>query len=299
MLTIYCQDVLNPRQPDEAYALEAQAAATLDLPWALFDFEALVHGNNPVQAVRKIPIQEHEQLAIYRGWMLKPKHYAALYEALKAKGVCLINNPDAYRHCHYLPESYAVIEPFTPKSVWLKLNGPPATDSLAATLQPLGAGPIIVKDFVKSQKHYWHEAFFIPAAADQANVERIVDRFLTLQGDDLNEGLVFREFVDFEPLAVHSRSGMPLTQEYRVFVLDGVPLSVTPYWEGVTYQGAPPPLDSFDTVMKRVESRFFTMDIARRKDGVWMIVELGDAQVAGLSEHADVEQFYRSLNQIL
>lgn len=295
MLIIYCQDVLHPRQPDEAYALEAQAAAALGLPWVLFDFEALVNSNNPAQAIRKIPTQEYEQLAIYRGWMLKPKHYAALYEALKAKGVCLINNPDAYRHCHYLPESYAVIESFTPKSVWLKLDGPPTTEALVTTLQPLGDGPIIVKDFVKSQKHYWHEAFFIPAAADHANVERVVNRFLALQGGDLNEGLVFRQFVEFEPLAMHSRSGMPLTKEYRVFVLDGVPLCVTPYWEDITYQDELPSLDPFQSIMKRIESRFFTMDIARRKDGEWMIVELGDAQVAGLPEHADVQQFYHAL----
>ncbi len=39
------------------------------------------------------------------------------------------------------------------------------------------------------------------------------------------------------------------------------------------------------------------MDIAKRKDGDWMIVELGDAQVAGLPENADALKFYRGLKE--
>jgi hypothetical protein len=37
------------------------------------------------------------------------------------------------------------------------------------------------------------------------------------------------------------------------------------------------------------------MDIAKRRDGDWLIVELGDAQVAGLPAHADVDAFYEAL----
>jgi hypothetical protein len=46
-----------------------------------------------------------------------------------------------------------------------------------------------------------------------------------------------------------------------------------------------------------VQSRFFTMDVARRLDGAWMIIELGDGQVAGLPEQADAGAFYRALAQ--
>ncbi len=37
------------------------------------------------------------------------------------------------------------------------------------------------------------------------------------------------------------------------------------------------------------------MDVARRREGDWMIVELGDGQVAGLPERANIEAFYRTL----
>ena len=47
--------------------------------------------------------------------------------------------------------------------------------------------------------------------------------------DDFCEGLIFRQYVELAPLAIHSKSGMPLAVEYRVFVLDGKPIAVTPY----------------------------------------------------------------------
>jgi hypothetical protein len=161
-------------------------------------------------------------------------------------------------------------------------------------LSPFGVGPVIVKDFVKSQKHAWSEACFIPSAADRDVVERVVRRFLQLRGDDLYGGLVFREFVDFAPAGTHARSGMPLTEEFRVFVLDGEPVYTVEYWEESDYRGSPS-LELFRATRERIGSRFYTMDVARRRDGVWMIVELGDGQVAGLPERADPLSFYRAL----
>jgi hypothetical protein len=102
------------------------------------------------------------------------------------------------------------------------------------------------------------------------------------------------------PLATHSRSGMPLTREYRIFWLDGEPLLTVPYWEEGDYSGSEPPLATFRPVAADIPSRFVTMDVAQRaEDGVWQIVELGDGQVAGMPERADVLQFYEALVQHL
>jgi hypothetical protein len=46
---------------------------------------------------------------------------------------------------------------------------------------------------------------------------------------------------------------------------------------------------------KRVDSHFFTMDVAQQDNGSWLIVELGDGQVAGLPHNADIPEFYKSL----
>lgn len=294
MIVIFCADPLDTNQVDSMYQTEADGVRALGFDYALINFEALVVGSSQ-QAVRRIDSPDSETTAIYRGWMLKPAHYQLLYDALLERNIRLINSPAMYRHCHYLPESYDLIADHTPRSVWLPYDDNFTMDAVHAALTVFGDKPIIVKDYVKSQKHYWHEACYIPNAADRQAVEQIVSRFLELQDTDLNEGLVFREFVEFQQLTQHSRSGMPLTQEYRLFVRDGQPVYSTKYWSEGDYPTMTPETTQFATIMGRVNSRFYTMDIARRADGDWMIVELGDGQVAGLPDHADVEQFYRGI----
>lgn len=293
MLIIFCGDPLDSRQPDTMYSAEVEAVKSLGLDYDLINFEDLI-GGNANRAIQRIKPQS-DTLGIYRGWMLKPTQYEQFYAALMSRGIHLINDGAAYRHCHYLPESYDIIAPYTPETVWLTTNGLISMPEIMDKLRIFGNNPIIVKDYVKSQKHYWEEACYIPNAADAAGVERVVQRFMELQGDDLNEGLVFRAFVDFEPLTTHVKSGMPLTKEFRIFYLDGEPLSYVEYWDQGDYESLKPPLEQFSAVAKSIQSRFFTMDIAKRKDGDWMIVELGDAQVAGLPEKADAVAFYQNL----
>ena len=52
-----------------------------------------------------------------------------------------------------------------------------------------------------------------------------------------------------------------------------------------------PPAEKFVTIGKNVRSRFFTMDLAKRRNGDWLIVELDDGQVAGLPKNADVDDW--------
>jgi ATP-grasp domain, R2K clade family 3 len=49
----------------------------------------------------------------------------------------------------------------------------------------------------------------------------------------------------------------------------------------------------------RVQSRLFTMDVAKRRGGDWLIVELGDRQVAGLLDETDVRALYTALRDTL
>lgn len=297
MLLIYCADPLHPRQPDSAYLEEVAASEAVGLAYGLISYEGLVDEGDAEAAVRRVPEQASPVTGIYRGWMLRPEHYAQLYDALAARGVLLINDPAAYRHCHYLPEWYPQFEGYTPRSVWLAGGADIPMDEIQQALRPFGAGPILVKDYVKSRKHEWESACYIPSAADSAAVARVVRRFLELQGDDLNEGLVFREFVPLEPLAIHAKSGMPLTKEWRIFLLDGAPILTAEYWETGDYGDATLPLAPFTELAERVRSRFFTMDIARQMDGAWIVIELGDGQVAGLPERADILAFYHALQQ--
>ncbi len=299
MRFVFCSERFSPLRVEAAYADEASAVQELGFEFDLIDFEALVSAGNPLAAARKVKEQAAPTTALYRGWMLKPETYSRLHDALSKRNLHLINSPAEYKYCHYLPESYSIIEGYTPATVTLKLDSDFSFDEVMRRLSAFGDKPLVLKDYVKSRKHEWHEACLIPSASDRAQVERIVNRFIELQGDDINEGLVFREFVKFQPLANHSKSKMPLTKEFRLFLLDGKLLECFEYWDEGDYTGSRPPENIFADVARQIQSRFFTMDIARRLDGEWMIVELGDGQVAGLPDNADVRGFYRTLKDRL
>lgn len=295
MIIVFCSNPLELGKPDPAYEAEVSAVKSLGLEYVLVNYEALTNENDLPRAVRRVAESSSSELGLYRGWMLRPEKYRQLFNALADKGIRLINDPAAYVHCHYLPESYSVIKHYTPLSVWLRSYVDASINHIMHILRAFGSRPVVVKDFVKSRKYEWEEACYIPSASDQRLVEPVVRRFIELQGEELNEGLVFREFVEFEPLTQHSKSKMPLTKEFRIFFLDSKPIYSIEYWEEGDYRGTTPSIEQFRDVAKAVQSRFFTMDIAKRLDGEWMIVELGDGQVAGLPGKADVLGFYKAL----
>ena len=297
MRILFCDSGFAPNEIDYMYAEEYDAAQRNGLERSLISFEALRKGNVE-QAIKNVKVVNNEEIAIYRGWMLKPNEYQLLYQALQSKNITLINNPQAYQFCHYLPENYPVIQEFTPKTRFKKLVNPFELLDFKEELSEFGNRAIIVKDYVKSQKHYWTEACFIPKANDWEQVETVIRKFIDLQAEDLNEGLVFREYVELKKLTHHSKSGMPLTKEFRLFILDGKIIQQLKYWEEGDYQNVELQLEQFLQVIPKIKSRFFTMDIAQKENGEWIIVELGDAQVAGLPEHADKIDFYKKLFNI-
>lgn len=291
---IFCADPLQPRSVDPDYLSEWRAAQAAGFETALIRYEALTHEHDATKAIRQI--QEDERVAgIYRGWMVSLDAYSRLYAALDARGVRLINTPDQYHSTHHLPEWIGTLAEHTPATVVISLNRgtQPDIDQIMATLQWFGSRPLILKDYVKSRKHEWAEACFIPSAADRTAVEPVVRNFVERQGDDLVGGLVFREFADLQPVGTHPASRMPLFNEYRIFIRGGFPMIAWPYWG--EYGGQEPPGHLFQHEMRRINSPFYTMDVAQRRDGSWIILELGDGQVSGLPEGCDPAQFYTLL----
>src|SRR5262249_2955781 len=147
----------------------------------LLDTEALDAGAFD-RATRRLPAVAENRTAFYRGWMMAHAAYAALYDALARRRVILVNNAEQYRHVHHLPESYSVIRECTPKSVWTASGPRFDLEEVMDLLATFGDAPVVVKDYVKSQKHYWDEACFIPSARDREAVRRVTTRFAELQG---------------------------------------------------------------------------------------------------------------------
>jgi hypothetical protein len=296
MRILFCSDPLNKNIVDIDYEREYQIAKKLGFQAELISLEDLLYMGDSASAIKKVTKNGDQEIAIYRGWMLTPEMYELLYQALVKKNIFLINSPVEYKHCHYLPESYPVIEKFTPKSTWISKNEIDENfSSIFEKIKIFSNHPIMIKDYVKSRKHDWEEACFIPDASDKEKVEKSVRKFIQLQDTELNEGIVFREFLNLEFLTKHHKSNMPLSKEFRIFFLHHKPMMTFYYWDEGDYGNILPDLTPFLEVAKKINSNFFTMDVAKIENGDWTIIELGDGQVSGLPDHADLESFYEKL----
>jgi len=295
MNMIFCSEPLNNKKPDPEWEQEYQLAKAHGMQTLLFDYEALRYEKNIKKALTKIQALSIKELCVYRGWMMPVENYEMLYKGLLERNLQLINNPTEYKHCYYLPESYDLIESITPKTVSIN-NKNVSSTQLKEILSTFNSKAIIIKDYVKSQKHHWFDACYIPNASDLEQAQRVVKKFIELQGNNLEGGLVFRQFAELESVGIHPKSKMPLTMEYRIFILNKAPISIIKYWDDGDYANSEIPIDKFKDVFNKVKSNFFTVDIAKLKNGDWVIIELGDGQVAEHMGTTGLDGFYQQLS---
>ncbi|WP_406284597.1 ATP-grasp domain-containing protein [Embleya sp. NBC_00896] len=246
-------DPLNPRRTDPHFAPEAEAALALGIPVARVDHDALVRGDAH-EAVRRVPLDQGPLR--YRGWMIPATRYAELDAALRPRGASLATPPERYRAAHELPGWYEHFRALTPHTV----------DDPAL----LGSGAAIVKDWVKSRKHEWHEACFVPDVADTAHTASVVRTFVERQGTELQGAVVYRAFESFTGA------------EARVWWVDGDPVLTTAHPDTPAESAHPTGLDAVGAAVTALGSPFCTTDLAQRQDGVWRVVEVGDGQVSDL-----------------
>ncbi|WP_418955357.1 ATP-grasp domain-containing protein [Streptomyces tritici] len=266
---LYCADPLDPRRADAHFAAEAGAARAGGGTVALVDHDALLAGE-PERAVARVP--RGLGPCWYRGWMIPADRYRDLARALEGRGASLLVTPERYRAAHELPGWYEEFAELTPPSVWTEGVSLADVGALARRLPP---GPGIVKDYVKSRKHEWDEACYVPDLHEPAGLARVVGRFAELQGEWLAGGVVLRVFEPYERPA-------SVATELRVWWLDGAPRLVTPHPDGPAAHDPVPAaaLDRYADAVARLGCRFVTTDLARRTDGVWRVVEVGDGQVS-------------------
>jgi len=262
MMLLVPSNPLNGRKPDEYFAAEAAGAEALGWAVGLLDHDALCSGESS-RSVRRVE-GPHDD-CVYRGWMVRSEQYATLFGALTDKGVQLRTPPEAYRAAHELPGWYSFFEAHTATSVWLDHDG---TDGLVDAVEALPPGPGVVKDWVKSMKHYWAEAAFVPDVTDTSALLRVARRFLELREDDLVGGVVVRSFEAYERGEARSWwvGGNCALVSAHPDTPDAVPQDVDPSYLG--------------DAVAALGSPFATVDLARTPAGPWRVVEVGDGQVS-------------------
>ncbi|MFE6055146.1 ATP-grasp domain-containing protein [Kitasatospora sp. NPDC056446] len=325
---IFPADPLNPRRPDPHFAWEARLLRESGGEHHLVDHDALLAGRAR-EAVRQVPRDSGPLW--YRGWMLPSARYAGFAAALTARGGNLLTSAPGYAAAHELPGWYGVFEGATPASAWIPSDGPvpPGPEAIAAAAARIGgSGPAIVKDYVKSRKHEWDEACYVPELADLAAVDRVVRRFVELQGEFLAGGVVLRRYEEFEradgpadgaPGGVGAPDGTGGPEdgggpdgveggaeadgpgaggravEARVWWLDGSPVLVGPHPDA-PHLSVEPDLTDVRPLVRMLGCRFVTTDLASRADGSgWRVVEVGDGQVSELPHGIDPSGLLTSL----
>ncbi len=218
---LFCNHPLYPCRVDEDYKEEYQEAG-LEHSCALFSYEDFSAGKLSLYG------EDIFGLTIYRGWMMKPDMYRDLYVCLEERGIILINTPEEYERYHLLPGWYKDFSEETAETVWTSSNN---VEDVMQLAKRLDEGSYIVKDYVRSRKHEWYDACFIKNIKDKTALQKVVTNFIERQAEDLVGGVILRKYEDLKKAGFHEQSGIPLSEEYRVFVYAGRVLAIDDYWK--------------------------------------------------------------------
>lgn len=149
----------------------------------------------------------------------------------------------------------------------------------------LSEGAYVVKGITNSDKFKWNTHMF---ASNKAELANVVDRVLAdgfLSGQDL----IIRPFVPLKQLGTF-QNGLPLSNEWRLFAIDGSVFSGGFYWPQLKglMEDKPIPDEAIllaDSIALAVKDhiRFVAIDIAQCVDGSWIVIEINDGCTSGLS----------------
>src|SRR6478672_6783265 len=167
---LFPQNPTLRKLPEPLFEPEVEAATARGFGCLLFDEDALCAGKID-RALKVLPPGDGGEL-LYRGWILTEDKYRAFHEALSSRGYSLVSSPGQYATVTYFPNYYPTIRDISPAAVWTDTPDPYRAWTMARTL---GDGPFVLKDHVKSAKHLWHEACFVPTGSGRENFERIAE----------------------------------------------------------------------------------------------------------------------------
>jgi len=119
------------------------------------------------------------------------------------------------------------------------------------------------------------------------------------------QGVVYREYIPLRNFGTDPICGIPYANEWRCFFYKTICLSVGYYWsiidepKGIGYMDKSA-LNLMTNVAKIASKHvtFFVMDIAETHNGEWILIELNDGQMAGLSNN-NPDYLYKNLKDAL
>lgn len=217
-------------------------------------------------------------------------YYQELQNDVDHVGARLINNLKQHRYIADLRNWVEDLRELTPKT-WYRLE---EVDE---------EGPYVLKGKTNSRKFDWKTHMF---AADRKAAGEVHWRLSTdgLIGGE-HQDIYVRKFVPLKTLLI-GINNLPVSVEFRFFCAYGEVICGAFYWSN--YVDDLPEVPNVDLVpreflrevLRRIGDRapFVVVDVAQTATGEWIVVELNDGQMSGLSEN-DPLLLYRGLLRVL
>lgn len=160
---------------------------------------------------------------------------------------------------------------------------------------------LVLKGQTNSKKFLWNSSMH---AVDKAAAMKV---YCKLLDDTLisQQQIYIREYVPLKRLATGFH-GLPISKEFRVFVCYGEIVSSGFYWSShvADLDNVPKtseiPMDFLVPAIKAVSrhANFFAIDVAQKDDGGWVVIEINDGGMSGLSEN-DPAELYKNLKRVV
>lgn len=216
-------------------------------------------------------------------------YYKDLAIDILERGSELINSNRQHHYIADLANWYMDLKPYTFKT-WFSLEE-----------MPKDGGPFVLKGATNSKKHQWNTHMYAENYAEAIKVHR------RLSEDGLvgQQEIYIRQYEKLRSFGT-SISGHPITEEYRFFYYKTTQLCGAFYWSehpevveehGLSADKVPEYFLSEIAETVAQHATFYVIDVARKANGEWVLIELNDGQQSGLSDN-DPYLLYKNLHKV-
>jgi hypothetical protein len=192
-----------------------------------------------------------------------------------------LENDLKYRDCELI-NTFHQHQFIADMRAWCQVLGD-LTPKLYPRLQDLPEyGPFVVKGQTNSKKFQWDTHMF---AATRRDATIVAGR---LMEDSLfqDQAIYARDYVPLKRLMT-GFNGLPITNEWRIFVLDQKIVTYGFYWAShMDDLGKVPDCNiDFNFVQKAIDkigenACFYALDVAQTEKGDWTVIEINDGQMS-------------------
>jgi hypothetical protein len=201
--------------------------------------------------------------------------YKSLSDELMQFGLCLINSNSQHETASLLPHWYPKIKEYTARSVWYD------TLPTAATILKDFSFPVFLKGERQTNRH--NKSMSI--ANNLADLENILHYWK--QDNVLGwQRLICREFVNLEKIAEPVGDKIQPSKEFRIFLWKNRTVGIGHYWTEfekveLTVSEKTHITRLAEEISTIVAVPFLVVDVAKKADGEWIVIELNDGQESG------------------